>query len=77
MFYLHWLLKGHRYWDLAKTLFARNVHGVKITGTKGNFSYTTVLADDYTRYYEARYNIFPVPEVESLNNLSIVQNSNW
>jgi hypothetical protein len=74
--------EGHRYWDLrrwdlAKTILVNHTHGVKITGVKGNFSYTSVVSDDYTPYYESRYNIFPIPQTETLNNLSIVQDDNW
>jgi len=74
--------EGQRYWDLRRwnlgsTILTKKCHGVKITGTDPNYVYTIVYCDDYNRYYEDRYNIFPIPEAETLNNTLCVQDDNW
>jgi hypothetical protein len=74
--------EGHRYWDLRRwnlgsTILTKQCHGTKITGTDPNYIYSIVLCDDYARYYDDKYNIFPIPEAETLNNPLCIQNDNW
>jgi starch-binding outer membrane protein, SusD/RagB family len=74
--------EGQRYWDLRRwglgpTILTQRCHGVKITNSSGTLTYTTVYCDGYTRYYDSKYDVFPIPVAETNNNTLCVQDDNW
>lgn len=76
--------EGHRYWDLRRwnksveILKGTKMHGVKITKKNDDsFAYEVVSCDDRERYYEERYDKFPIPLDEIKNNPLCKQIDKW
>ena len=77
--------EGHRYWDLRRWGLAKDVlnnvsfHGCKITkNADESFTYKVVDCDEgFLRYYDPRYDCFPIPQDELSKNLNCQQYDEW
>ncbi|RHJ93531.1 RagB/SusD family nutrient uptake outer membrane protein [Parabacteroides bouchesdurhonensis] len=77
--------EGHRYWDLRRWDLAKSVlngvnfHGCRIVKTEnGDFIYELVDCDEGAkRYYDPKYNRFPIPKLELDRNLKCEQFDEW
>lgn len=79
--------EGHLYWDMRRWRLADKnypegynnyrVHGMKITGTSGNYTYQYVDCDKQDRKFLTKTYVFPVPNTELNNNSAIEQYDEW
>lgn len=79
--------EGHLYWDMRRWRLADKnypegynnyrVHGMKITGTAGNYKYHYVDSDKQNRKFLAKTYVLPIPNSELNNNSAIEQYDEW
>lgn len=79
--------EGHLYWDMRRWKLADKnypdgynnyrVHGMKITGTTGNYTYQYVDCDKQNRKFLSKTYVLPVPNSELNNNSAIQQYDEW
>lgn len=79
--------EGHLYWDMRRWKLADKtypegynnyrVHGMKITGTTGDYTYQYVDCDKQNRKFLAKTYVLPIPNTELNNNSAIEQYDEW
>ena len=79
--------EGHLYWDMRRWRLADKnypegynnyrVHGIKITGTAGNYKYHYVDSDKQNRKFLTKTYVLPIPNSELNNNSGIEQYDEW
>ncbi|HBG39982.1 MAG TPA: RagB/SusD family nutrient uptake outer membrane protein [Clostridiales bacterium] len=79
--------EGHLYWDMRRWRLADKnypegynnyrVHGMKITGTEGNYTYQYVDCDKQNRKFLSKTYVLPIPNTELNNNSAIEQYDEW
>lgn len=79
--------EGHLYWDMRRWRLAHEdypkgynnyrVHGLKITGMPGNYTYEYVDCDKTDRKFQAKAYVLPIPYSELQNNNAIEQYDEW
>ncbi|MDR0505642.1 MAG: RagB/SusD family nutrient uptake outer membrane protein [Dysgonamonadaceae bacterium] len=79
--------EGHLYWDMRRWRMADKdypvgynnyrVHGMKITGSAGNYTYQYVDCDKQDRKFLSKTYVLPIPNGELNNNSAIEQYDEW
>jgi hypothetical protein len=79
--------EGHLYWDMRRWRLADKnypegynnyrVHGMKITGTEGDYTYQYVDCDKQDRKFLTRTYVLPIPNSELNSNSAIQQYDEW
>lgn len=79
--------EGHLYWDMRRWRLADKnypeglnnyrAHGMKISGTAGNYTYEYVDCDKQDRRFLTKLYVLPIPDAELNNNSGIEQYDEW
>ena len=78
--------EGHLYWDMRRWKLAHTeytgirLHGLKVSGTEGNFTWEYIDCDNYpgeNRHFPEKLYVLPIPDSELTNNSAIEQYPEW
>jgi hypothetical protein len=75
--------EGHLYWDMRRWRLAHTeysgfrVHGLKISGSVGSYTYEYVDCDKQDRSFLTKLYVLPIPNGELNNNSAIEQYDEW
>ncbi len=71
--------ESHRFWDIRRWRIGeqvlKEVHGMKITRTGANWKYEPFIVEN--RFYNNKYDLFPIPQTELNRNKNLVQNPGY